>query len=143
MNEAVREAGLTAVRQVKTGYWDEVRSFLSTLKSPSATHPPCSGSRTGTDGGAAPPTARAEGVSCVVKPVRGCASGGVFRCCGEQEAEVAFGKILGTRKYGTPGAVNDEVEPAARIMLGVGVGVGAVYSNTDLADECTGRRGLF
>ncbi|CAN0350744.1 unnamed protein product [Pylaiella littoralis] len=50
-----------------------------------------------------------DGVLSVVKPARGCASGSVFLCKGEDEAMEAFGKILGTPKYGTPGEFNDEV----------------------------------
>ena len=49
------------------------------------------------------------GMASVVKPARGCASGSVFLCRGEGEARDAFYKILGTPKYGTPGALNDEV----------------------------------
>lgn len=146
MNEAIREAGLEAVRQVKTGDWAEVQSFLASLKKSSRGESSTSG-EPGTNGGIARDnettpaigtvTSRdpvhngasttdavvgGEGpgdsvgnesalddVLCVVKPARGCASGSVFRCRGEREAEIAFRKILGTPKYGTPGAVNDEV----------------------------------
>lgn len=56
-------------------------------------------------------------VKCVVKPARGCASGNVFLCNGEREAKEAFEKILGTPKYGTPGAVNDQVRDYSFFFL--------------------------
>lgn len=129
MNEAVKEAGLESTRQIKTGDWSQVRQFLSTL-----TSPPVPGGSIGEsasledsenvpgsgDGPTSPGDPREEvdgegvdwdldNVLSVVKPARGCASGSVFLCKGEREAEEAFLKILGTPKYGTPGAVNDEV----------------------------------
>lgn len=131
MNEAVKEAGLESTRQIKTGDWSQVRQFLSTLTSPpvpggpngerenfsveNSKNVPGSG-----DGPTSPGDHREEvdaervdgdldNVLSIVKPSRGCASGNVFLCKGEREAEEAFLKILGTPKYGTPGAVNDEV----------------------------------
>lgn len=167
MNEAVRKAGLAAVRQVKTGDWSEVRRFLSNLGNDSESSPPrekspahdagtpCTmehdppkgevlvGARlVALDGHTAPTchhdhTLRGpetswaketverdrhgysadagclDSVTCVVKPARGCASGGVFLCRGEGEAEEAFKKVLGSPKYATPGAVNTEVSDGA------------------------------
>lgn len=131
MNDAVRKAGLASTRQIKTGDWSEVRGFLAALQVP----PPTDRSNpnegpvpeefsenvpAGTNGptratghegkkearGETPPL---DDVMSIVKPARGCASGSVFLCKGESEAKEAFEKILGTPKYGTPGAVNDEV----------------------------------
>lgn len=93
MVEAMRRAGLSSTRQVKTGKWSEAREFFSTLE-------PSTSPSTSTSTSAA---------AVVVKPARGCASGDVFLCRGEDEAKKAFYKILGTPKYGTPGAMNDEV----------------------------------
>lgn len=89
MVEAMRRAGLSSTRQVKTGNWSEARELISTLEQSTSTS--------------------TSGAAVVVKPVRGCASGDVFLCRGEDEAKKAFDKILGTPKYGTPGAMNDEV----------------------------------
>lgn len=129
MNEAVRKAGLDSARQIKTGNWSEVQEFLVALKAPPqegssaagqsvvdvAENIPgeANGPPTTTDHGGSSEkgegTARLDGVMSIVKPARGCASGSVFLCHGESEAKEAFEKILGTPKYGTPGAINDEV----------------------------------
>lgn len=166
MNEAMRDAGLSAARQIKSGDRAKVREFLETLKdkptqwteeqtlrgAADAAGDPAAGESsqklpsdvsglsaskdqvpdkdqseilrtegdallgvsvdrqqgTRQDGGQGSFTCL-DGVLSVVKPARGCASGSVFRCNGEDEAMEAFEKILGTPKYGTPGAFNDEV----------------------------------
>lgn len=197
MNEELRQAGLDAVCQIKTGNWSDAREFLRALgktnsrqqeyppsssSSPPSSHSSCSswagrlttpdlkdngekkakqthqendeflkGSGVSVEGASgwvgrgvgsdqqqrkntdymqdASAVRAAErgdgdgdrgnddedgycregGVMSVVKPARGCASGSVFLCRGEREAEEAFRKILGAPKYGTPGAVNEEV----------------------------------
>ncbi|CAM9099654.1 unnamed protein product [Scytosiphon promiscuus] len=167
MNEAMRNAGLSAARQIKTGDRAKVREFLETLRANTVAPPRPSpqteeamlgeavdateeGSQEGScdviprsipkdqatakdrsesfdsNGGALLGNSAdrqqdrrqdegersstcLDGVLSVVKPARGCASGSVFRCNGEEEAMEAFEKILGTPKYGTPGAFNDEV----------------------------------
>lgn len=120
MNEAMRDAGLAAARQVKTGDRSKVREFLATLKSkakPQATRSTgdvgdvdaLSGDKPEITSTGAVDDSGDDGVLSVVKPARGCASGSVFRCRGEGEAMEAFEKILGTPKYGTPGEFNDEV----------------------------------
>lgn len=60
-----------------------------------------------------------DDVLSVVKPARGCASGSVFLCKGEDEAMEAFGKILGTPKYGSPGEFNDEVTNNNNVVFDV------------------------
>lgn len=152
MNEAMRNAGLAAARQVKTGDSSEVRQFLATLRSESEPPPLAPSARTATesardvgaggdvgdvgdvgDMGTAdissgqnseiPSTdvgdndSNGDGVLSVVKPARGCASGSVFRCRGEDEAMEAFEKIRGTPKYGTPGEFNDEVRKCCDGMM--------------------------
>lgn len=163
MNEAMRDAGLAAARQIKTGDRSKVQQFLAALITPQSNPPPSGRSnivrgeettdsgdeddgcqddaeeeeeekdqvfgenaknvRSGAHGlGASTAPRKAvegggegdtipclDGVLSVVKPARGCASGSVFLCKGEDEAMEAFGKILGTPKYGTPGEFNDEV----------------------------------
>lgn len=115
MNEAMRDAGLAAARQVKTGDRSKVREFLATLESKPKPPPPApsSGAAADTAGDAGDADVSSvessDGVLSVVKPARGCASGSVFRCRGEGEAMEAFEKIVGTPKYGTPGEFNDEV----------------------------------
>lgn len=130
MNEAMRDAGLAAARQVKTGDRSKVREFLATLKSKPKPPPPApstgeaagsagdvgdvdvllgGNAETAADDGGDGGDDGDDGVLSVVKPARGCASGSVFRCRGEDEAMEAFEKILGTPKYGTPGEFNDEV----------------------------------
>lgn len=133
MNEAMQKAGLTSTRQIKTGDWPRVRDFLSTLKSlPPPERPSEDGDPTAelmgdvstvagepastidSTGGGALADGCLDEVMSIVKPARGCASGSVFLCKGESEAKAAFEKILGTPKYGTPGAVNDEVMKCTR-----------------------------
>lgn len=121
MNAAVRKAGLASARQVKTGDWSKVQDFLGTLR-PLTPHASTNHERAGSSemagsSGNTPPSPNNEdnsksnlgGMKSIVKPARGCASGSVFLCTGEREAKEAFEKIRGTPKYGTPGAVNDEV----------------------------------
>lgn len=121
MNEAMRDAGLAAARQVKTGDRSKVREFLATLKSKAKPPPAARSARdvveSSRDKPGMSPTGAVDdsgdgddGVLSVVKPARGCASGSVFRCRGEREAMEAFEKIQGTPKYGTPGEFNDEVQ---------------------------------
>lgn len=139
MNEAVKEAGLTSTRQIKTGDWPKVREFLSTLTSPTVPgeqnyerESPVIENSNNFPGLADVPTTPSDhqqevdgqgvdghldNVLSIVKPSRGCASGNVFLCKGEREAEEAFLKILGTPKYGTPGAVNDEVRVVCGSLL--------------------------
>lgn len=172
MNESVRDAGLAAVRQVKTGDRSKVQHFLSTLKPGAPPPPPARGARAEAPAAAAadnaggadvdassaeesgvastdatdapggntcglgtPSSARKTGrqeeerggaeVLSVVKPSRGCASGSVFRCRGEDEAMEAFENIVGTPKYGTPGEFNHEVMDHG--VMGLYLSFGSVW----------------
>ncbi|KAG5189900.1 ATP-grasp domain-containing protein [Tribonema minus] len=89
MNEALRSAGMRAVRQCKARSWPDVAAFSAALAA-------AAGAR---DDRWAP---------LVIKPLRGCASGDVFLCATEVEARNALDTIVGSPLYATPGAVNRE-----------------------------------
>ncbi|CAN0280125.1 unnamed protein product, partial [Phaeothamnion confervicola] len=123
MGEAVRRAGLAAVRQVKTGRWEEAELFLRSLV-PADADDAAAGNGNGNDEtGKSKPNAVAAAaaknvgadadaavadVRAVVKPPRGCASGDVFLCEGLADARRRFTDLIGTAKYGSPGEINDQ-----------------------------------
>ncbi|CAM9721217.1 unnamed protein product [Discosporangium mesarthrocarpum] len=108
MNEAVRSKGLTAARQATTGDWGEAQAFIQSILNTSSSSSDSGGNR----GGQTQPGTCADvrgAIPVVVKPLRGCGSGGVCLCHGMEEAKKAFLEVLGAPKYGSPGEFNTEV----------------------------------
>lgn len=79
MGEAIRSAGLRAVKQIQTSDWTDIPPFLDTCRKPSL-HP------------SLPPS-----LKVVLKPLSSAGSDGVFFASSEQEVREAFDTILSSK----------------------------------------------